>query len=121
MTRAELILALIFWAAAAVALANELLAYRRRRHDASTLGGGVVPRRAHNPEVAGSNPAPATTVTTAGYIPFAGIPDPDQLEEDYDDACVAVGVAVLESFADGASEVLVTRDGDGWSIEDDTD
>jgi len=34
---------------------------------------------------------------------------------------VAVGVAVLESFADGASEVLVTRDGDGWSIEDDTD
>jgi hypothetical protein len=31
---------------------------------------------------------------------------------------VAVGVAVLESFVDGATEVLVTRDGDGgWSIE----
>lgn len=58
----------------------------------------------------------------AAWVPFAGISDLDQLEESYDDACVAVGVAVLESFADGATEVIVTRnDAGGWEIESNED
>ena len=35
----------------------------------------------------------------------------------FDDACIAVGVAVLDLFADGESEVLVTPDGEGgWKV-----
>ncbi len=38
-----------------------------------------------------------------------------------DDACVALGVAVLDLFANGAENVLVCRDGKGGFVAEDID
>jgi len=35
-----------------------------------------------------------------------------------DDACVAVGVAVLDQFAEGAAAVVVRRSGDGYVVDE---
>jgi hypothetical protein len=53
---------------------------------------------------------------------------PDEPDDPYgddgwstDDACLAVGISVLESFADGATSVMVTKKGSSYMIVDDTE